>query len=200
MEEDAVPTDTGSSEDEEEVEIDVIPEQEGGLESQTTNTRPRRANAGKGVIRLEPSMEGKSHQNTKVQFAQKGTANTEHQCEWFTKLKNIAVNACFTQMSARKGIEQFRKLTVAAMLKEYKQLDNLLVFGAVCPDSMSEHERKRALQAINLIMLKRCGKVKGRTCADGSVQRRYIPKEDSLSPMTSLQVLFATSAIHYMDN
>ena len=101
--------------------------------------------------------------------------------EWFTKLKNIAVNACFTQMS----------VAIAAMLKEYKQLNNQLVFGAVCPESMSEQERKRALCAINLIKLKRCGKVKDRTCADGSVQREYIAKEDLLSPTILLQALFA---------
>ena len=41
---------------------------------------------------------------------------------------------CFTQMSARKGIERFGQLAVAAMLKEYKQLDDLVFFGAVSPD------------------------------------------------------------------
>ena len=150
------------------------------------NRRPRRTNAGTGVTRLEPSMKGKRHQDTKVQFAQKGIANDEQKYEWFTKLKNTAVNACFTQMSARKGIQQFGQLAVAAMLKEYKQLDDLLVIGAVTPESLSKQERRRALRAINLIKLKRCGKVKGRTCADGSIQRGYISKEDSSSPTISL--------------
>lgn len=133
-------TDMGIAEEEDEREVNVPPEQEEVQESQTTNTRPRRANAGKCIIRLEPSMEGKSHQDTKVQFAQKGTSSAENQYEWFTKLKDIAVKVCFTQMSARKGIEQFGKLAVPTMLKEYKQLDDLLVFGAACLDSMSEHE------------------------------------------------------------
>ena len=48
------------------------------------------------------------------------------------------------------------------------------------------------MRAINLIKLKRCGKVKGRTCTDGSVQRGYISKEDSSSATLSLQALFAT--------
>ena len=133
---------------EEEDDDDNMPlEQEEKQEEGRTHTRPRRSNAGKGIVRLEPSMEGKSHQNTKVQFAQKGDigASTEEHYKWFTKLKDIAVSACFTQMSARKGIEQFGQLAVVAMLKEYKQLDNLLVFGAVCPETMSGHERKRAL-------------------------------------------------------
>ena len=132
-------------------------------------------------------MSGKSHRDTKVQFAQKGFQHDQHQFEWFTKLKDIAVNACFTQMSARKGIEQFGKL------------NDLMVFGAVSPESLSEQERRRALRAINLIKLKRCGKVKGRTCADGSLQRGYISKEDSSSPAISLQALFATWIIDLIE-
>ena len=157
-------------------------------------------NTGTGVTRLEPSMKGKSHQDTKVQLAQKGITSKERKYEWFTKLKDIAVNVCFTQMSARKGIQQFGQLAVTAMLKEYKQLDDLLVFGVVSPASLSEQEQRRALRAINLIKLKRCGKVKGRTCADGSVQRGYISKEDSSSPTISLQALFATWIIDSIED
>ena len=100
-------------------------------------------------------MKGKSHQDAKVQLMQKGMASEERQYEWFTRLKDIAVNACFTQMSARKGIQQFGQLAVAAMLKEYKQLDNLLVFEAVSPESLCDQEQRRALRAINLTKLKR---------------------------------------------
>ena len=130
-----------------------------------------------------------------LNFIHAGEVNNKDNCRWFMQLKNIAVNTCFTQMSARNGIEHYGKLAIAAMLKEYKQLDDLLMFGAVSPDSMSEQERRRALRAINLIKLKRCGKVKGRTCTDGSVQRGYISKEDSSSPTISLQALF-----HHLDN
>ena len=165
-----------------------------------SNRRPCRANAGTGVTKLEPSMKGKSHQDTKGQLMQKVMASEEWQYEWFTRLKDIAVNACFTQMSARKGIQQFGQLAVAGMLKEYKQLDDLLVFGAVSPESLSDQEQRRALRAINLIKLKRCGKVKGRTCADGSVQRGYISKEDSSSPTISLQALFATWIIDSIED
>ena len=72
-------------------------------------------------------MKGKSYQDTKVQFVQKGATNKDDKCEWFVKFRDIAVNACFTQMSARKGIEHYGKLAVAAMLKEYKQLDYLIL-------------------------------------------------------------------------
>ena len=140
VEESGVQVDTESSEEEEPIENDTAMGQDTEAESQGNNMRPRRANAGKGVTRLELSMRGKSHQDTRVHFTQKGTTKGGGKHEWFAKLKDIAVNACFTQMSARKGIEQFGKLAVTAMLKEYKQLDNLVVFGAVSPESMSKQE------------------------------------------------------------
>ena len=90
-------------------------------------------------------MKGKTHGDTKLQFMQKGIGQNKDSFDWFTKLKGIAVNTCFTQMSARKGIERYGQLAITAMLKEYKQLDDLLVFGAVSPDSMSKQERKIAL-------------------------------------------------------
>ena len=185
---DTIVDDRTSEQEEEEYAEESVEE----TEEPMAHVRPRRRNAGSGVTRLEPSMSGKSHNNTKVQLAQVGINSEQQDLDWFLKLKDIAVSACFTQMSARKGIERFGQLAVAAMLKEYKQLNDLLVFGAVSPESMSEEERRRALRAINLIKLKRCGKVKGRTCADGSVQRGYISKEDSSSPTISLQALFAT--------
>ena len=181
------------TEDSQELVMEEVETQDKAELSEEEETLEEGDNTGAtGVTRLEPSMKGKSHGDTHMQFTQKGTTTEEKQYEWFTKLNDIAVNVCFTQISARKGIEQFRKLAVAAMLKEYKQLDDLLVFGAVSPEFMSKLKKKRALQAINLIKLKRCGKVKGRTCADGSVQRGYISKEDSLSPTISLQALFTT--------
>ena len=82
---------------------------------------------------------------------------------------------------------------------EYKQLNNLVVFGTVSPESMSKQEQRRALRAINQIKLKRCGKVKGRTCANGSVQRGYISKEDSSLQTISLNILFTTWKINSIE-
>ena len=64
---------------------------------------------------------------------------------------------------------------------------------------MSKQEQRRALRAINQIKLKRCGKVKGRTCANGSVQRGYIFKEDSSLQTISLNALFTTWIINSIE-
>ena len=90
-------------------------------------------------------------------------------------LYSKAVGICFTQMTASRGIKQIGQPAVAAMFKEFKQLVDLQVLGTLDPDKLTMSQKKNALRAINLIKVKRCGKVKGRTCADGSGQRKYVP-------------------------
>jgi hypothetical protein len=53
---------------------------------------------------------------------------------------------------------------------------------------------------VNLISKKRCGKIKGRTCADGRPERNYLPKEESASLTISLEALFTTLAIDAHEN
>ena len=57
---------------------------------------------------------------------------------------------------------------------------------------MSELTSKQKSEALNLITMvkqKRCGTIKGRACADGRKQRRYITKEQSTSPTVHLESL-----------
>ena len=76
-------------------------------------------------------------------------------------------------MSAKKGIKLFKERAVAAICKEFKQLDegaipNKPVVLPQDPSKLTREEKSRALEAVNLIKEKRNGKIKGRTCADGS--------------------------------
>jgi len=71
-----------------------------------------------------------------------------------------------SQMSAKAGIKKFGDRAVAAMLSECKQLNNGTapgkpVFGTIDPSTLSNEENRRALEAVNLIKKKRCGKIKG---------------------------------------
>ena len=81
------------------------------------------------------------------------------------------------------------------MFKEYEQLNDLNVFESVNPDELTSDEKHKALRAINLIKEKRCGKIKGRTVADGRPTRKYIPREEATSPTIALESLFATLII-----
>ena len=105
------------------------------------------------------------------------------------------VNVLLNQMTATKGLKMFGERAVAAMFKEYKQLDDMGVLGRIDPDSLSSEDKRGALRAINLIKEKRCGKIKGRTCADGRPQRAYTLREDASSPTIFLESLMASLLI-----
>ena len=88
----------------------------------------------------------------------------------------------FTQMSAREGLRRFGERAANALITEWLQLDRLDVFEGVKFASITPENRKKALRLVQLIKEKRCGKIKGRTCADGRKQRSYIAEEDATSP------------------
>ena len=93
--------------------------------------------------------------------------------KWMRKTVHILL----TQMSATKGFKMFGESALAAMVKELKQLNNGTmpnkpVIVPINPDSLTEDEKTQALEAVNLIKQKRHGKIKGRTCANGSKQRK----------------------------
>lgn len=85
----------------------------------------------------------------------------------------IAMNVIFAQMSARQGFKEVGEKTVAVMLKECKQLNDgpmpgKPVAGPVDIDKVPWEVRKKTMEAVNLIKIKRCGKTKGRACANVS--------------------------------
>ncbi len=82
-------------------------------------------------------------------------------------------------MSSKKGFKTVGEAAVAAMFKELKQLDEGPMPGkpAVQPvdvDSLSQKVKEQATEAINLSKITRCGKVKCRTCANGSKPRKFL--------------------------
>ena len=108
-------------------------------------------------------------------------------------------------MNANKGINLFGKIAIADMFKEYKQLYDGPMPGKPLV-ALFNHYRltpldiKKALEAVNLIKEKRCGKIKESTCANGSKQRKYIKADESVySPTCSTKALMETSVIDATD-
>ena len=101
----------------------------------------------------------------------------------------------FTQMSAREGIKRFQEKAIEALITEWKQLDEKQVFTGIKYSDLNPEQRKSALRLVQLIKQKRCGKIKGRTCADGRKQRDYILNSDATSPTVSTEGLLLTLAI-----
>ena len=126
-------------------------------------------------------MEEKKHETKK-----KDTFDVE------TSIK-AAVNVMFMQMQATRGFKLFGERAVAAMIKELIQLEEgpmpiKKVVTTINPDTLSAEDKAKSLNAVNLIKQKRDGTIKGRTCADGSKQKVYLGKDESVaSPTISLE-------------
>ena len=164
---------------------------------EANNGRPKRKNAGTGVERLELGHGTKEYASVvnKQFLTVKGykTGARERGAKEF--FMSVAADVLFAQvgefskMTAKAGIKRFGDRAVAAMLQEFKQLNEGAVpgkpvFGTVDPLLLSREDKKRALEAVNLIKKKRCGKIKGRTCANGSKQKKYLKEGETISSHT----------------
>ena len=104
-------------------------------------------------------------------------------------------------MSVYKGFKEFGERAVAVMLNKLKQLEYGVVPGkpvvtGIDPESLSEEDKRKALDAVNMIELKRDGGLKVRSCANGSKQRAYLTEYESVaSPTVSLVDIFTALLI-----
>eukprot|EP00957_Ditylum_brightwellii_P016081 1211339-Ditylum_brightwellii.AAC.1 len=104
-----------------------------------------------------------------------------------------AVGACFNQMPASNGIKLFGKRALAVMVKELKQLNDGAMEGKpvvvlINVDVLSDDDKQKALDAMNLIKEKRDKTIKSRTCANGSKQRQYLKEYESVAlPMIGMK-------------
>ena len=188
---------------EEEVVVADIDDEESGHAEPFEVGRPKRANAGAGVERLQMDFHGKGY-GAKREFhfvtnGQETNAQSSDmsQCTYMQK----ACDVIFTQMSANVGFKKYGQPAIAAIVKEFTQLNEGAVPGKpvvrpVDAATLSPMEKKKALPAVNLIKEKFNGELKGRTCADGSRQRQYLRQDESVaSPTAALESLIVSLLI-----
>ena len=104
------------------------------------------------------------------------------------------------QMTAKVGIKKFGEIAVRALAAEFEQFDRVDVFKVVDPTKLTNEQKRMALRAINLIKLKRCGKMKGRTVADGRPQRAHYDKTQTSSPTVHNDSVMLSILIDSMEN
>jgi hypothetical protein len=77
-----------------------------------------------------------------------------------------------------------------------KQLHDRKCFQAIYSESLSEIERKRALESLLLFIVeKKSGLLKSRHCANGNPQHQWMNREEVSSPTVSTEALFIMAAI-----
>ena len=115
----------------------------------------------------------------------------------FGQKYGYASQLLLVQMSAKQGLRKFGERAEKAIKAEFHQLiHGKEVFIPRFYSELTKQQRKKALRAITLIDHKRTGKVKGRTVANGSIQRSYIPQDEASSPTVSTEAVFLVSVMN----
>jgi hypothetical protein len=104
------------------------------------------------------------------------------------------------QMSMNKGLKIFNKAGIEAVRSEMVQLHDRKVMKLVHSRELTPEERREALAYLMFLKRKRCGKVKGRGCADGRKQRRYTNRADAASPTVATEAVFLMAIIDALEN
>jgi hypothetical protein len=100
-----------------------------------------------------------------------------------------------TQYSMKKGIKEFGEAGVDAVLVELQQLHDRDVLEPQTANEMTREEKHAALNYLMFLKKKRCGRIKGRGCADGRKQRVHIKKEDASSPTVAIEAVMLSCVI-----
>ncbi len=82
-----------------------------------------------------------------------------------------------------------------AVTKELKQFNIYDVFKPLYADKLSDKEKSKALSLLLFLKEKHDGNVKARSCANGSVQREHVAKEEAAAPTIALESVFVTAII-----
>ena len=103
------------------------------------------------------------------------------------------------QMGMKLGVKMFGEPGVAAVKKEVRQLHDREVMKAVMKSTLTKEQIRQALGYLMFLKRKRCGKIKGRGCADGRKQRAFIAKEDASLPTVATEAVFMTAILDAME-
>ena len=121
----------------------------------SSESRPKRENDGAGIYQLVMSFDGKTYKSGNYFLMRE--KKSKYETASFMKL---ATYIMFTQMFGDK--------LVASMVKEYRKIEKVTMEGkpVITPidqDMLSYKDKSKALEAVNLIIENRNGKIMGRT-------------------------------------
>ncbi|KAL7562441.1 hypothetical protein ACA910_020582 [Epithemia clementina (nom. ined.)] len=91
-----------------------------------------------------------------------------------------------------KGLKKFGDKGYKAAFGEMKQLHDRVCFVPVNVADFTLSEKARAMESLIFLTEKRDGSIKGRTCANGSVQRQWMDREETASPTAATEAILLT--------
>ena len=95
----------------------------------------------------------------------------------------------------KAGLKHFGSRGSTAVTRELSQLHTMNCFRPCDPHTLTRTERRNALTSLMFLTEKRSGEVKARGCANGSVQRKHVSKEDAAAPTVTSDAIFIQSTI-----
>ena len=117
----------------------------------------------------------------------------QQECPYMTEQSHA------TTYSLKSAIRRFGEAAKDAARKEMGQLHARDCWKPVDHKTLSLTERKRAMETIFFITQKPNKELKGRTCADGSTQRVWMPRDEVSSPTVSTEATLLTGVIDAME-
>jgi hypothetical protein len=104
------------------------------------------------------------------------------------------------QYSLKAGLCQFAERGDAAVMKELSQLHVLECFCPMDVCALTREDHHNALTSLMFLTEKRTGEVKACACANGSVQRTHVAKEEAVAPTVTCEAFFIQSTIFAREN
>jgi len=101
--------------------------------------------------------------------------------------------------SLKKGLQKFGMEGRAAAKGEMQQLYHHECFKLVSYNSLSETERKRALESLIFLTEKKDGRIKARYCANGNPQSQWMNRDEVTSPTVTTEAIMITGMIEAIE-
>ncbi len=104
------------------------------------------------------------------------------------------------QYSLKAGLCQFSERGDAAVMKELSQLHVLECFRLMNVHTLTREDHCNAPTSLMFLTERRSGEVKTCACANGSVQRTHVDKEEAVAPTVMSEAIFIQSTIFDHEN
>jgi hypothetical protein len=124
--------------------------------------------------------------------------NAKVLARYIIEIHNGATNhgANFAQMYIlQRGLKIFGEPGSVAAGKELDQLHSRNCFSPRDISTLTEEEKRKALDALMFLSEKRDGTVKGRMVANGKPSREWLSRDDSASPTASIESILLTAVV-----
>ena len=153
-----------------------------------SSSRPRRA--------TRPPSRYQDYQMMEIECGEQGARIIATVMEYLLHQHHIVRHHSHAQTySLKKGLAKFGQRGYDGAFKEMQQLHDRTCFRPLHARDLTDTERARVIESLFFLTEKRDGRIKGRTCANGSVQRAWMGREDASSPTATTEGVLITAAI-----